>query len=334
MDNSIGMFAENFADCLINITNMPKILKKSYEDGCRIYVDLGSSMVCSRWIKETFKNYKDDILVLSLFNNKSGEQSILSMLSTIITNQINIDLSKLLNLFFEEKNKIKMEIGVNNLKKDKVQEIDKDQSIKNKDFLQKVILNQFNNNKNIFKDYISSEKKIIHFIIHDSLEISNSKTKECLYDYKDILEMTDGSMAKVLGSLYQKEDKYKVRARMPLPPYLFVTRILDINAQYGKFEAGSSIEAEYDIPEDCILKVSPKTVSSVVFSEAAHIGIFLAGYMGIDVYSLGKSKFRITDVSTRYVSEKWPQIGDTIRLKFVIERLVKNGNMTLLFCDF
>lgn len=347
MDESINKFAENFSDCLIKQVNMPDILKKSYKDGCNVYFDLGSSMLCSRWAKETFKNY-DNVLVLSLFNKSTGEESILSLLSLLMTNHINVDFSRLFNIFFSEKNILKMKVEVNKMEKKNSQVIATEEAYENNGFLEKLIVNQFNINKKIFHTYLSTEKKIADLVTdydtvkannlsvleREEKERTNSYNRNCLYDYNDILEMIDGSMAKVLGPIYQGEDQFEVRARMPLPPYLFVTRILDINAKYGEFVAGSSIQAEYDVPEECILKVSPKTVSSVVFSEAAHIGIFLAGYMGIDVYSSGKSKFRITDVTTKYVSEEWPQIGDTIRMKFVIERLVRNGDMTLLFCDF
>jgi len=194
------------------------------------------------------------------------------------------------------------------------------------EFLEKIVSRQLAMNQEAFQTYLSVEKKITDVIM--------ANERKCLFNYHDILEMTEESMSKVLGDAYRSVDKYQIRARMPSPPYLFVSRILNVNASYGRFEAGSSIEAEYDISDSCILKVSRRTVSSVVLSEAAHIGIFLAGYMGIDAYSSGQAKFRITDVSTRYVSEQWPQINDTIRMKFVIDRLIRGENMTLLFCSF
>lgn len=146
--------------------------------------------------------------------------------------------------------------------------------------------------------------------------------------------MTNGSMAKVLGEQYEEVDKYAVRARMPSPPFMFITRILKIDGRFGELTPGCSIEAEYDVKEDCIMSTGETEVSPLVFGEASHIGIFLAGYLGIDAISHGTAMFRVTDTETIYQEHRIPQIGETARLTFTIQKFIKNGDMTLIFCDY
>jgi 3-hydroxymyristoyl/3-hydroxydecanoyl-(acyl carrier protein) dehydratase len=219
-----------------------------------------------------------------------------------------------------------------------------------KEFMERLIFDQMKRNHLLFQQYFNNEKKMVEEIlpidkrkfdnniekygVEEKKSHNKNKHRACLYNYDQILEMTEGSMAKVLGDVYKEVDKYEVRARMPLPPYMFVSRITKINAKFGEIKAGSSIEAEYDVPYYSIMQVNKKNVSSVVFSEAAHIGIFLAGYMGIDDLSSGRARFRITDVTTKYVSERWPNAGDTIRMQFIIDKLIRTGDMTLLICSY
>lgn len=334
LGTTIEEFAENYADCLIKQVNMPDIFEQAYQDGNRVFIDLGSSMFCSRWLKESFQD-KEDVYVFSLYDKSNPIDNILSIVKELMANNMHLHYNKYLEWYLGTMKIEKREDGSM-----------RENELWKKNFMEELVKKQMVRNNQLFQCYLKSEKKIANEVLKGREEPLYSqeeetvcckpekKEPECLYNYEQILEMTDGSMEKVLGSTYREVDQYAVRARMPLPPYLFASRITKIHAKYGEIKEGSYIEAEYDVPDDCIMKVNKKSVSSVVFSEAAHIGIFLAGYMGIDTYSSGKSKFRITDVSTKYVSEKWPVVGDTIQMKFVIDRLIKNGDITLLICSY
>lgn len=409
LDSSVEMFASNFADCLIKQVDMTKIYNKAYEDGCRMFIDLGSSGLCSNWAKENFKN-KSDVLITSLFEGKSSEDSLLMMLTQMMTNRISFDIEKFFNRFcwtsinddkevytdikLKKNNCIKSNIykthqeklkysdvrpsqlEVSDIKSVEIKQaaiklssskkIGKNKKLVNKSNLKESLIKNENVNNTIlselinrqiefnyraYKNYIMFEKNLIskfELVYRNDDSITKNKvvnkarnqkknlieSKKSLYDYNQILEMTGGYMSNVLGSQYIAVDRYPVRARMPLPPYLFVSRILNIHGKFGELKAGSYIEGEYDVSDDCILKISDENISSVVFSEAAHIGIFLAGYIGVDVQLNGKTKFRITDVSTKYIKGDLPKIGETVRLFFSIDRFVKNLDTILIFCTF
>lgn len=156
--------------------------------------------------------------------------------------------------------------------------------------------------------------------------------KKYLWDLDDIIEMTRNSMSNVLGPQYKNVDKYPVRARLPLPPFLFIDRITKINAEYGKMVKNSSIEIEYDITKDCILMIGDH-VSFIALTESAQIGIFLMAYIGIDDLSDGTLRFRVVD-SNVTIHDRMPVLGETFRGSYEITSIFKAGQTTLVTASY
>lgn len=153
--------------------------------------------------------------------------------------------------------------------------------------------------------------------------------KKCIFSRSEIVEMTNGSISKILGSQYAEADKYKVRSRMPSPPYLFVSRITKLDAEYGKVRP-SSIEIEYDIDRDCIYLQGDNSVSNCVLSEASQIGIFLGAYIGVDIMDSGTLRFRIVSSKSTIKSSRTLYLGDTVRLVYKINQFTKRGDTLFL----
>lgn len=342
MDTTVEMYAANFADCIIKQVDMPGVFELAYQRGCRIFIDLGTNSLCSQWAKETFKD-RDDVLITSLFEEGRCRDGLLLFLAQMMTNQIELDMDKIIDRYqwVEAKEEARSENALEMLQPAAVPDALEHARGLHPEVIKGMIAQQIKNNHRAYESYMNFQRALVSWYVDDNLsstaavkEETASNAGKCLYDYEDVLEMTNGSMAKVLGPLYEAVDKYPIRARMPSPPFMFITRILSINAEFGEFKPGSSIEAEYDVREDCILRTSREGVSALVFGEASHIGIFLAGYMGIDAVSNGTAKFRVTDTDTTYQESRYPIIGETARVIFTIERFVKNGDITLLFCSY
>lgn len=157
--------------------------------------------------------------------------------------------------------------------------------------------------------------------------------KPCIWNREQIITMTDSSMSAVLGEAYKAVDQYPVRARMPLPPFLFVSRITEIDAEFGVLRPGR-IVAEYDFDEECVFRMGDTRISSCVAAEASHIGIFLMGYMGLDAMSNGTLSFRALDCNQVYLNDMPFNIGDTMRTVFTIHRFAQNGPTTILYYDY
>ena len=74
-----------------------------------------------------------------------------------------------------------------------------------------------------------------------------TKSSNIVWDEADLLEFARGNITNIFGEDYQIIDSYARRVRLPLPPYLLVSRVTKINAKKGEFRP-CSLTTEYDIP--------------------------------------------------------------------------------------
>ena len=196
----------------------------------------------------------------------------------------------------------------------------------------KVILNDkktfATNYENFIKQLLREEERVNAFFKEHRRD-----GKKAIWNREQIVEMTNGSMAKILGSKYEEIDRHAVRSRMPSPPYLFVSRITKIDAAYGELRP-SSIEMEYDVDEDCIYLQGDQTIANVVYTEASQIGIFLGSYIGADFTKAGTLRFRVVDSKITFMSNKPVCLGDTLRLTYRIKNFVKRGDTIIAFCSY
>jgi acyl transferase domain-containing protein/3-hydroxymyristoyl/3-hydroxydecanoyl-(acyl carrier protein) dehydratase len=151
--------------------------------------------------------------------------------------------------------------------------------------------------------------------------------RACVFDYADLLEMTTGKVANVLGDWYKEVDDYPVRTRMPSPPYMFVSRITRITAEQEKLEP-CVIEWEYDLNEDDWF-VYHGLVPAFVSLESSHAMIIAFTLIGCDKMFKGELKYRAIDSKTTIHSEM-PKAGEILKGKVQIEGFTKVGKMILI----
>jgi PfaB family protein len=149
-------------------------------------------------------------------------------------------------------------------------------------------------------------------------------------DEAAILEFATGKVASVLGPSYGEVDTYPKRLRLPMSPYLFVSRVTRLDAERGRFEP-CSIETEYDIPADAWYAVDGQ-VPTAIFVESYQSIILLLSYLGVDFEVQGTQVFRALDSTLEFVSEP-PQAGETFRCQVRIRSFSRSGGMLLCFYD-
>ena len=210
---------------------------------------------------------------------------------------------------------------------------------------QQYVANQMALNQKAYEMYLDAEDKLFAQLMAAQagkkpaaapaapVAVPAAPKKNYLWDRQQAIEMTENSMAAVLGEKYKKVDQYPIRARMPLPPFMFVSRIVSIDAEFGVLRP-SSIVSEYDLDEDCVFRMGDNQVSPLIGAEASHIGIFLLAYMGIDAMYDGKLSYRAIGSNQVTYSEKPFRVGDTMRTVLRIDRFVQNGSTILIFFTF
>jgi hypothetical protein len=89
------------------------------------------------------------------------------------------------------------------------------------------------------------------YIQHPKLKTQNltSEDKSCLFDYQDLLELAGGKISNVFGPEYTEIDSYRRCVRLPMEPYLLVSRVTKLVGKLGEFKP-STITTEYDIPNN------------------------------------------------------------------------------------
>jgi 3-hydroxymyristoyl/3-hydroxydecanoyl-(acyl carrier protein) dehydratase len=161
----------------------------------------------------------------------------------------------------------------------------------------------------------------------------HSSQSPTVLDEAAVLEFASGTLASALGSDYGEADTYPKRLRLPMPPYLFVSRVTRLEAERQRFEP-CSIETEYDIPTDAWYATDGQ-VPAAIFVEAYQSIILLLSYLGVDFEAKGAQVFRAVDTTLAFLGDA-PKVGETFRCQVRIRSFSRSGGMFLCFynCEY
>lgn len=360
MDSTSEMFAENFAAIITKSVDYTEAVKALYAQDARVFIDLSTTQLCGGWAK-TILSRHSDAQIVSIYEEKDTADYLLELCAVMLAGNVAFDFEKMYSRLFFVCDAPEAEMpeapaapekAVAARQKNEVKSMAKETMPKSniappaaadiQPIWQQYIANQMALNQKAYEMYLDAEDKLFAQLMAAqagkkpavaSVTVPVVPKKNYLWDRQQVIEMTENSMASVLGEQYQEVDQYPIRARMPLPPFLFVSRIISIDAEFGVLRP-SSIVAEYDVDEDCVFRMGDTQVSPLIGSEASHIAIFLIAYMGLDAMSKGTLSYRAIDSSQVTYSERHFRVGDVMRTVLKINRFVQNGSTTLLFFTF
>ncbi len=364
MDSSTEMFAENFAAIITRCVNYTEAVRALYDQDARVFIDLSTTQLCGNWAKNTLSEHPD-AEVISIYEEKDTADYLLDLCAGLLAGNVAFDFEKMYSKLSFVNDAVE-----DTLEKAAVSEVkapEKTVTVQQKNevrsmaketmpqknittsaaadiqpMLQQYIANQMVLNQKAYEMYLDAEDKLFSQIMtayggKKPAQVPEATVaapkKNYLWDRKQAIEMTENSMAAVLGEKYKEVDQYPIRARMPLPPFMFVSRIVSIDAEFGVLRP-SSIVSEYDLDEDCVFRMGDNQVSPLIGAEASHIGIFLLAYMGIDAMYHGTLSYRAIGSNQVTYSERPFRVGDTMRTVLRIDRFVQNGSTILIFFTF
>lgn len=152
-----------------------------------------------------------------------------------------------------------------------------------------------------------------------------------VWDEADLLEFATGKIGNVFGERYAEIDGYRRRVRLPAPPYLFATRVTELQAETGTFEP-SFIRTEYDVPRDAWYAVDGQVPPAVTI-EAGQCDLLLISYLGADFQNRGDRVYRLLDSTLSFVGDL-PRVGQTLRYDVWIDQFVRQGDTLLFFFHY
>lgn len=340
MDSSVSMFAENFAAIVTRPVVYTGAVKALYEQDARVFIDLSTTQLCGNWAKNTLSDCPD-AQVVSIYEEKETAEYLLDLAAVMLAGNVAFDFEKIYSRLSFVDDTPAPPVQAKNEVKPMVIPHAAPKAAAADTLMQQYIANQMVLNQRAYEMYLDAENKLFGQLLAAGAAAKAPAApapvaparKNYLWDRQQVITMTDTSMAAVLGEKYKEVDQYPIRARMPLPPFLFVSRIVSIDAEFGVMRP-SSIVAEYDMDEDCVFRMGDSQVSPLIGAEASHIAIFLIAYMGLDAISKGTLSYRAIDSSQVSYSERPFRVGDTMRTVLKINRFVQNGATTLLFFTF
>lgn len=165
------------------------------------------------------------------------------------------------------------------------------------------------------------------FALRDAVQVGQA----VVFDEQQLIELTDGSVARVLGPAYLEADSYAIRTRMPSWPYRFVSRITALTARRGVLEP-CYIEWEYDLPHDAWY-VCDGRVPAFVALESSHAMIVAFTCIGCDELFKGELRYRAVDSQTT-VYDEMPRAGEVLRGRVDIKSFLKVGRNILISYEY
>ena len=347
MDNTVEMMAENTTRLVTQTVDYAAAVEELYNRDGRVFIDLSTNQMCGTWASATLKN-RHDAVVASLYSANEASEMLLNLCTALLASNVPFEQQLLLSRLSFPQDRIQENTPAKKeempMVKTTVPAVRGVKSPISGDEFAQVLQRQILNNERAFKMFMDAQNKLYEQMLGAPAAVQSAHpvkapvkfpnaSKTCLYNREQVITMTDTSMAAVLGPQYEEVDQYPVRARMPLPPFLFVSRIMSIDAEFGVFRP-SSIVTEFDLDEDCVFRTGDVNICPLIASEASHIAIFLVAYMGLDAVSHGTLSYRAIDSSMTSYSERPFRVGDTLKTVLKINRFVKNGSTTLLFFTF
>ena len=160
--------------------------------------------------------------------------------------------------------------------------------------------------------------------------------KPALYDYDSILAFATGKPSDAFGAPYKIFDEGRVIARLPGPPFQFIDRITDIQAEPWKIVPGGTVEAQYDVPPDAWYFADNRQ-GDMPFAVLLEIALqpcgWLAAYMGSALTSEVDVSFRnLGGAATQFVPV-FAGVG-TLTIRVKLTRASSSAGMIIQFFDY
>jgi acyl transferase domain-containing protein len=151
------------------------------------------------------------------------------------------------------------------------------------------------------------------------------------FDQKSLLACAIGRPSDAFGPIYRRFDGTQRVARLPGPPYLFMSRISEIHGPIGVMKAGARVRVEYDVPVDAWYfdHNGCRTMPFAVLLEAALQPCgWLSSYVGSALTEEGELGFRNLDGEGHLLAELHDDCG-TLTTEVELTDVSATGGMII-----
>lgn len=142
---------------------------------------------------------------------------------------------------------------------------------------------------------------------------------EWRWSRETLISMTKGGISKYFGEQFKRVDEYPIRARLALPPFMFISEVLSIQGVVGETKP-SRMEFKYTIPDDGLF-FHHNVASAIHLNEISQSGLFLMSYIGIDLELNGEFHYR--GLGSRAIRHNKSELspGDILYVSYSIDSI-------------
>ena len=156
------------------------------------------------------------------------------------------------------------------------------------------------------------------------------KERKTAFDRDLCMEFAIGSVVRMLGPDFAEVDRFPTRVRLPDEPLMLVDRIMTVEGTARSMSHGRVV-TEHDIQPDAWY-LDGGRIPTCIAVEAGQADLFLSGYLGIDFITRGLAVYRLLDAVVTF-HRGLPGPGEIIKYDIRIERFFRQGD-TWLFRFF
>jgi 3-oxoacyl-(acyl-carrier-protein) synthase/3-hydroxymyristoyl/3-hydroxydecanoyl-(acyl carrier protein) dehydratase/1-acyl-sn-glycerol-3-phosphate acyltransferase len=162
--------------------------------------------------------------------------------------------------------------------------------------------------------------------------VANGPSAGFRLDYASLLACAWGRPSAAFGAIYERFDGARRVARLPGPPYHFMSRIVEVQGAMGEAKAGARVVVDYDVPPDAwyFARNGARTMPLCVLMEAALQPCgWLASYVGCTLLREEDLLFRNLDGKGTLLGEVFPDAG-TLRTTAKLTSVSLAGAMIIV----
>ncbi|CAK4829128.1 unnamed protein product [Aphanomyces euteiches] len=281
-----GTFEDKAAEALLGMAggmiDFPQLIQNAWNDGARIFVEHGPRDLCSQWIRRILGDQEHVCIALDQPGESSLKQAVTAAAQLAVAGAL-LDDSKLLSRLDERSVGTKLEMAGTTANLPTFI-VPAHMAAVQLPTIQQAGVRQHSAPIPALAAEIPPLTAAVEPTRHKPTAAAETPPKVTNEAIGTSVITSVGKPSDGFGKFYEWYDGGKHSLRLPGPPYHFMTRVVSIEGKIGVPAVGSSVEAEYDIPQDAwyFAENGNKTMPYSVMMEAALQPCgWLVSYLGI-----------------------------------------------------
>ena len=347
-----NILSESMAKMTCNPVDFPKLVEKVYQDGVRIFIEVGPQKTCSRWIEKILGSQPHAVIPINK-KHQPDFDGVLKVLGLLLSHQVPLDLSQLYTeaKFTSQTKKRGNGNGaavIGPLEKMDLESNQDPRSIHHREshfenqpipIVQSKYLANLDrlsaDTADSRRSFLANQQTLTRNLVKvlqlqlgsPSSSPSLDQKPAPLFSTEQIVAFTVGDHRICFGTTYAEFGDSRI-PRLPNGELRFIDRVIEVQGQAEEVIIGSSLVSEFDIPPQAwYLKDPESTLPYVSLMEAALQPCgFLSAYMGsIKNKASHDLYFRNLDGKAALLS--WPNLaGETItnRVELISSSTLQN----------